>query len=70
MEHPAHYTAGGIECIDAIEAALGREGFLAFLRGQQIKYAWRAGLKTDTVEDLRKQRWYLDREIATRGKAP
>jgi hypothetical protein len=35
-----------------------------FCRGNAIKYIWRAGLKGDAIEDLRKARWYLDREIA------
>ena len=30
VNHPSHYTFGGVECIDAIEAELGREGFVAY----------------------------------------
>lgn len=66
VNHPPHYTRGEIECIDAIKAALGREGFLAYLRGQVIKYIWRAGQKGAASECLAKARWYLDREIAER----
>ncbi len=66
VNHPPHYTAGEIECIDAIKAALGPDGFLSYLRGQVLKYAWRGGRKADVVEDLKKARWYLDREIAER----
>ena len=36
VNHPAHYTQGSVECIDAIESALGPDGFVAFLRGQVI----------------------------------
>ena len=65
VEHPAHYNAGGIECIDAIEAALAcqREPVQAFLTGQVLKYLWRWPLKGG-VEDLEKARFYLERLIA------
>lgn len=59
---PAHYQAGGIEVIDVIEA-FG----LGFRLGNVIKYILRADRKDAPVEDLRKARWYLDREIARRG---
>lgn len=58
VNHPSHYTQGGIECIDAIESALGREGFIAFLRGQVIKYQWRLGRKDAALQDAEKANWY------------
>jgi len=60
VNHPPHYTAGGIECIDAIRAALGREGFLAYCRGNAIKYLWRCEHKGG-MEDLHKAEWYIHR---------
>ena len=63
VNNPAHYTQGAIECIDAIEAALGPDGFRAFCRGSAIKYLWRTDLKNGP-EDLRKARWYIDRLLA------
>lgn len=63
VNHPAHYTAhpSGIECIQVTE-------HLNFCVGNAIKYLWRAGLKgPDAVEDLRKARWYIDREIKRLG---
>ena len=65
VNHPAHYTAGGIECIDAIGAALTcqRNPMQAWLTGQVLKYMWRWPLKNG-LEDLRKARFYLDRLIA------
>ena len=47
VNHPAHYTAGGIECIDAITAALScqKDPTAAWLTGQVIKYLWRWPLK-------------------------
>jgi len=64
VNSPPHYTAGSIECIDAIRAALGREGFVAYCKGQVIKYNWRAGLKGSAVEDAQKAAWYQARMIA------
>lgn len=60
VNHPDHYAAtdNGIECIDAIRAALGRDGFIAFLRGQVIKYSWRLGKKGAAVTDAEKAQWY------------
>lgn len=62
VNHPPHYQSdNGIECIDAIRAALGRDGFVSYCTGNAIKYLWRD--KTDRVEDLRKAAWYLNRAI-------
>ena len=62
VNNPPHYqTDNGIECIDAIRAALGADGFVAYCRGNAIKYSWRAGKKSLHSEDLRKALWYLDR---------
>ena len=59
VNHPPHYTVGGIETIDFIEA----KG-LNYHLGQVIKYVSRAGKKGDALQDLQKARWYLNREIA------
>lgn len=64
VNHPSHYTQGRIECIEAIQAALGDEAFVAFCRGQALRYAWRAGHKEKHAEDLRKGAWYLTRAAA------
>ena len=61
VNHPAHYNQGGIECLEAIKAALG-DGFVAYLRGNVIKYIWRCKHKGG-IEDLRKAAFYLDRAI-------
>jgi len=62
---PRHYTGAAIEPIDAIEAALGGKAFVAYCRGQAMKYAWRASRKGKAAEDLRKGAWYLTRGAAT-----
>ena len=65
INHPPHYTKGGIETIDFIEAK-----DLNYRLGNVVKYVSRAGKKdSDPLEDLRKARWYLDREISAREKA-
>ena len=58
VNSPAHYTSGGIETIDFIEA---KE--LNYNLGNVVKYVSRAGKKDNRVEDLKKAAWYLKREI-------
>jgi DNA-binding PadR family transcriptional regulator len=67
VNHPPHYQ-GSIECIDAIESALGPDGFRAYCRGTAMKYAWRAGKKGDAAEDMAKGAWYLSRAANTNSK--
>lgn len=58
INHPKHYTShpSGIECIQITE-------HMGFCLGNAIKYIWRAGSKGDPIEDLKKARWYIEREI-------
>ena len=58
VNHPAHYTAGGIETIDFIEAKR-----LGYNLGNVVKYITRSDHKGNKLEDLRKAQWYLTREI-------
>lgn len=68
VNHPPHYTVGGIECIDAIKAATtGLSGFEAYLTGTVIKYIWRWNHKNGE-EDLRKAIWYINRLIEEKAK--
>lgn len=64
VNHPPHYKShpSGIECIQITE-------HMSFCLGNAIKYIWRADLKNDAIEDLKKARWYLDREIQKRQEA-
>jgi hypothetical protein len=59
VNHPKHYTEhpSGVECIEITE-------HFNFNKGNAIKYIWRSADKGKEVEDLRKARWYIDREIA------
>ena len=59
VNRPPHYTQGGIECIDAIKAAVtGKPPYEAWLTGQVIKYVWRYPMKNG-LEDLKKAEFYL-----------
>ena len=57
--NPPHYRKhpSGVECIQITE-------HMNFCRGNAVKYIWRAGEKGSELEDLRKAKWYLEREIA------
>jgi hypothetical protein len=59
VTNPPHYTQhpSGVECVEIAE-------HMTFNVGNALKYLWRAGLKGDAVEDLRKAAWYVEREIA------
>lgn len=61
VNSPAHYQLGGIEAIDVIDEAVNDPA--SFYRGNSIKYLLRAGRKGDAHEDLRKARYYIDREL-------
>ena len=61
VNHPPHYTKGSIECIDAMEAMLGRDGMIAYLRGTIMKYNWRLLHKENPAQDRAKMEWYTAR---------
>lgn len=59
VNHPPHYTAGKVECIDALEAATtGLQGIEAVCTANAIKYLWRQSRK-NSIEDLKKCIWYV-----------
>ena len=60
VNHPSHYTQGGIECIDAMKASMSDEAFKGLLKGNVIKYIWRYEKKVNPLEDLKKAKWYLE----------
>lgn len=68
VNHPAHYTAGKIECIDALESATaGLCGIEAVCTANAIKYLWRWKLKNG-AQDLEKAKWYIDKLIAKQAE--
>lgn len=63
VNNPSHYTAGKVECIDALEAAtVNLTGIEAVCTANAIKYLWRWKQKNG-VEDLKKAKWYIDKLI-------
>jgi hypothetical protein len=50
-----------VECIDVVE-------HMGFNVGSAVKYLWRADEKGAPLVDLKKARWYIDREITRREK--
>ncbi len=64
VDHPDHYNKhpSGVECIDIVE-------HMNFCLGNAMKYLWRAGMKDDAIEDLKKAIWYIARELERREKA-
>ena len=72
VNHPQHYTNGGIECSDALTSMIS--GFTdpndAALSWQVVKYVWRHPFKGNALQDLKKARWYLDRLILAEEQKP
>lgn len=60
VNNPKHYASGGIECIDAMEAAYGAEAVMHFCMCNAFKYQWRFN-KKNGIEDLHKARWYMNK---------
>lgn len=66
VNHPSYYTQyKGVEVIDITEQ-------MNFNRGNAVKYICRAGFKSPEteLEDLKKAKWYLDREITRLSESP
>tara|TARA_R110000772_G_scaffold169556_1_gene281439 strand:- start:1207 stop:1464 length:258 start_codon:yes stop_codon:yes gene_type:complete len=61
VNSPSHYNESGIECIDALQAMLGKD-FDSYLQGNIAKYLWRYRYKNG-IEDLKKAQWYLNKLI-------
>lgn len=65
VNHPRHYTQGGIECIDALTAMVTpyEDPNDAALSWQVVRYIWRHPFKFNPLEDLKKAQFYLNRLI-------
>lgn len=59
VNYPKHYRKhpSGVECIQVTE-------HMSFCLGNAVKYIWRAGEKGNTIQDLQKAVWYINREIS------
>ena len=61
VNHPPHYKGeNGIECIDAMEAAFGKEEVSIFCKCNAFKYLFRNRIKQQG-ESIQKAAWYIDK---------
>ena len=60
VNHPSHYEAGKLECIDGMIETQGIEATKNFCVCNAFKYIYRHNMKNGE-EDLRKAKWYLDK---------
>lgn len=62
VNHPIHYTHGGIECVDAMKAAFGSDELKVYCKIAAFKYLWRADHKGGS-QDIQKANWYLNKYL-------
>ena len=65
VNHPPHYTQGGMETIDIMEAKSTHEEFKGHLKLTALKYLTRAGHKESELQDAKKTQWYVNRWVKT-----
>ncbi len=60
VNHPSHYTFGRFEVIDVLQDWFPSNPLL----WQVVKYVARAQYKGNTLQDLKKAQFYLNKQIA------
>tara|TARA_R100000365_G_C2686150_1_gene29725 strand:+ start:70 stop:375 length:306 start_codon:yes stop_codon:yes gene_type:complete len=60
VNHPPHYTTGGIETLDVIRAKMSPDRFQGYLMGNALKYLLRCEYKEKRVEDIKKAQFYIN----------
>ena len=60
VNHPPHYTTGGIETLDVIRAKMSSDRFQGYLMGNGLKYLLRCEYKEKRIEDIKKAQFYLN----------
>ena len=68
VNNPPHYTKGGMETIDIMEAKSTPEEFKGHLKLTAMKYLTRAGHKESELQDAKKTQWYVNRWVKTLEK--
>jgi hypothetical protein len=68
VNNPLHYTQGGMETIDIMEAKSTPEEFKGHLKLTAMKYLTRAGHKESELQDAKKTQWYVNRWVKTLEK--
>jgi Protein of unknwon function (DUF3310) len=61
VNHPAHYNAYSIEVIDMMLKIWGSQAAYTFCEMNAFKYRMRVGLKDNVEQDMRKEKWYLEK---------
>ena len=64
VNSPGHYTVGGIEAIDVIQAKLTPEEFRGYCKGSVLHYLMRSNWKDEHDQDCMKAEWYAKRLAA------
>ncbi len=67
VNKPPHYTQGSVECIEAMEAAYGRQAVIDFCMCNAFKYQWRFKHKNGK-EDILKAQWYQNKMLELMNK--
>lgn len=68
VNHPGHYTQGGIECVDAMKSAFGAHELAVYCKIAAFKYIWRCEHKNG-LEDIKKAVWYLNKYIELQSES-
>jgi hypothetical protein len=68
VNHPTHYSRGGIECFDVIREFYGEQVLEGFFLGNALKYIMRCRLKENYIQDLKKARFYIDEILKIKEK--
>lgn len=68
VNNPPHYTKGGMETIDIMEAKSTPEEFKGHLKLTALKYLTRAGHKESELQDAKKTQWYVNKWVRTLEK--
>lgn len=66
VNHPNHYATGKFECIDVMQEVFGVEAVMHFCLCNAFKYLYRCFNKFDSVEDIQKAKWYIDKYLEIR----
>ena len=67
VNHPPHYTTGGIETLDVIRAKMSPDRFQGYLMGNVLKYLLRCEYKEKRIEDIKKAQFYLNLLVEEMG---
>lgn len=67
VNHPSHYCTGKYECLDVMEEVFGTERVKDFCLLNAFKYIYRCYGKNNTVQDLEKANFYINKWLSLNG---